>query len=105
MPPITDGPWQSQHDFDRDGLLTIIGAIDGPDGGHNDFHYTTVCVVEEGEDATSNARAIAVLPEVLDALRLILPLAKGYAAAHRVGSNAAYVAAAEAALVKAEGRA
>jgi len=101
MSGFTDGPWQSKHDFDRDGQLTIIGAIDGPDGGPNDFYYTTVCIVEEGEQATANARSIAALPDVLDALRLILPLAKGYAAANRVGSNAAYVAAAEAALTKA----
>lgn len=101
MSGITEGPWQSQHDFDRDGQLTIIGAIDGPDGGHNDFHFTTVCVVEEGPEATANVRAIAALPDVLNALRLILPMAKGYAAANRVGSNAAYVAAADAALKKA----
>lgn len=65
----TEGPWQSQHDFDRDGELTIIGAIDGPDGGHTDFHYTTVCIVEEGEEATANARLIASLPDLVEALR------------------------------------
>ena len=47
-------------------------------------------------------RRIVALISRLDAaeraLELILPLAKGYAAAHQVGSNAAYVAEAEAAL-------
>ena len=65
----TEGPWQSQHDFDREGQLTIIGAIDGPDGGPSDFHFTTVCVVEEGEEATANARMIAATTDLLDAAR------------------------------------
>jgi hypothetical protein len=39
--------------------------------------------------------------DALDALRLILPLAKAYAATHPVGSNAEYVAAAEAAIARA----
>lgn len=36
--------------------------------------------------------------ELVTALRLILPLAKGYAAEHPVGSNALYVATAESVL-------
>ena len=36
--------------------------------------------------------------KVADALRLILPMAKGYAHAHQVGSNAAYIEDAEKAL-------
>lgn len=38
--------------------------------------------------------------ELTDALALILPLAKGYAAAHQVGSNAEYVSQAEAILLR-----
>lgn len=104
----TEGPWQSQHDFDRDGELTIIGAIDGPDDGQ--FHYTTVCLVEEGEEATANARAIVALPEVLDALR---PFATAIIHLHPAlpddgvtldGFKISDVRRAAAALAKAEGR-
>lgn len=45
------------------------------------------------------ARAVKAesrLAAAVDEINLILPLAKGYAAAHRVGSNAAYVESAEA---------
>lgn len=45
-----------------------------------------------------HAAVVAERDAARAALRLILPLAKGYAAAHPVGSNADYVAAAEAAL-------
>lgn len=41
--------------------------------------------------------------DLLTALELIFPLAKGYAAVNRVGSNARYVEAAEAAISKARG--
>ena len=41
---------------------------------------------------------IAVIEALREALALILPLAKGYAAEHQVGSNAVFVAEAEAAL-------
>ena len=40
--------------------------------------------------------------QVVDALRLILPMAKGYAAAHQVGSNQEYVDHAEIVLAKAD---
>lgn len=38
------------------------------------------------------------LKAVVEALNLVLPMAKGYASEHRVGSNAEYVLAAEEAL-------
>ena len=47
----------------------------------------------------------AVNAELLEALRLILPMAKGYAALHPVGSNAAYCEQASAAIAKAGGAA
>lgn len=46
-------------------------------------------------EAENNAER---LKAVIEALRLILPMAKGYASEHRVGSNAEYVLAAEEAL-------
>ena len=48
--------------------------------------------------SAAHARLQAERDVLTDTLRLILPLAKGYAAAHAVGSNAEYVALAEAAL-------
>jgi hypothetical protein len=38
------------------------------------------------------------LQEAADWLRIVLPMAKGYAAQHKVGSNARYIEGAEAAL-------
>jgi len=51
----------------------------------------------------ANARLIAAAPDMLAALTLILPLAKGYVMANDVGSNRQFIAAAEAAIAKAEG--
>ena len=48
------------------------------------------------EEGRARAKYAARVAELQDALALILPLAKGYAAAHRVGNNAAHVAHAEA---------
>jgi hypothetical protein len=42
--------------------------------------------------------------DIAETLRLVLPLARGYAAEHRVGSNLDYINSAEAALEKVEGR-
>ena len=47
------------------------------------------------------ARLIAAAPDLLEALELILPLAKGYVAKNQVGSNQQYVESAEAAIAKA----
>lgn len=64
----TEGPWQSQHDFDQSGFCTIIGGIDGPDDGQ--WHYTLICEVnEEPDEYRANARLIAAAPELLAALR------------------------------------
>lgn len=57
------------------------------------FTYDLNARAEKAEAATS-----AALPDVTYALRLILPMAKGYAMDHPVGSNAAYISQAEAAL-------
>ena len=43
-------------------------------------------------------------PALLEALALVLPLAKGYAAAHQVGSNQRYIEIADETLAAAEGR-
>ena len=43
------------------------------------------------EEGRAREKYAARVAELQDALALILPLAKGYAAAHRVGNNAAHV--------------
>ena len=53
--------------------------------------------------STDDANLIAASPELLRALVLILPLAKGYVASNRVGSNDKYIQIAEAAVAKATG--
>lgn len=68
----TPGPWQqysSEHD-----PFTIIGNVDGLDDGR--FHFTEVCIVNDGMDdqreANANARLIAAAPELLLALKVCL---------------------------------
>ena len=50
-----------------------------------------------------NERLRAVNAALLEALRLILPLAKGYAAQNRVGSNDEYIRISESAIAAAKG--
>ena len=69
----TPGPWQSQHAFDIDGVLTIIGNVDGPDDGQ--YHYTRVADVADTRydaEMLANARLIAASPDLLDALELMV---------------------------------
>lgn len=66
---ITEGPWQSQHDFDMEGVCRIIGAIDGPDDGR--FHYKVICEVDpdgslDTKEQYANARLIAAAPDLAD---------------------------------------
>lgn len=62
-PAAISDDWQQKHNFAPEGLLTIIGNIDGPDDGQ--FHYTTICEEVGGrtpEEALANARLIAAAP-------------------------------------------
>ena len=52
--------------------------------------------------AAQLAACDSALTETADALRLILPMAKGYAHAHPVGNNQKFIEQAEAALTKEE---
>ena len=58
----TSGPWQSQHDFDLAGELTIIGNVDGEIiNGHTHHTYTLVADVYDNDSAKedrANARLI-----------------------------------------------
>jgi len=52
----------------------------------------------------TNPQAVAeALPEIVNTLRLILPLAKGYVNSNKVGSNEQYIIEAEQALNKVKG--
>lgn len=55
------------------------------------------------EQGLTHAKQIAASPELYDALKLILPMAKGYAASNPVGSNDKYIADVEALLAKVAG--
>ena len=60
-------------------------------------------VLDEELKAKALVELEAELARVMGALELVLPMARGYAAANRVGSNAAYISLAEAALAGKEG--
>lgn len=49
---------------------------------------------------TDSYEATDAVPELRDVLRLILPMAKGYATAHPVGNNAHFVGLAEEVLAR-----
>ena len=53
------------------------------------------------DEGDANAKLIAAAPELLEALKLVLPLAKGYAAEHLIGSNSAYCQQADEVIAKA----
>lgn len=104
----TPRPWQikNEHDF------TIIGNIDGPDGGHNDFHYDTICEINtDGVDYDANAelivRAVNAHDDVVESLKTALIICDLFneQAEGRV-SNAFMVSwkKIESALAKAEGK-
>lgn len=80
---FTEAPWQSQHDFDMQGVCRIIGAIDGPDDGR--FHYRVVCEVDpdgslDAKEQYANARLIAAAPALYEALSGIIEMAEDLAA-------------------------
>lgn len=67
----TPGDWQSQHQNDLDGQLTIIGNVDGPDDGR--FTFTNICDVDEAPDECfANARLIILARNTAPAIALAL---------------------------------
>lgn len=67
----TSGPWQTKHDHDLEGQITIIGNVDGEyhDGvPHCTYDVIAVCQDYFGEsvpNAVANARLIAQAPDLL----------------------------------------
>ena len=61
----TPRPWQIQNTLES----TIIANIDGPDGGHTDFHYDVICELNtDGVDYDANAELIVRAVNNFDAL-------------------------------------
>ena len=75
-------------------LYRTACSIEKEQGGHNrsDLLFASAALIRQQD---------AVIGELAQALWLILPLAKGYAAQHEVGSNQAYIENAEEALAAA----
>lgn len=67
-------------------------------------HAQTTAMKQHGttSDAKNGGRLSSAFEAVTKALRLTLPMAKGYAAQHKVGSNAKYIEYAEEQLALAE---
>ena len=63
--------WQSQHDMDKDGLLTVIGNIDGPNEGR--YTFDIVCTVDaDNGDWQANLKLILAAPHLLKSLQGLL---------------------------------
>lgn len=64
----TSGPWQSKHDYTRDGACTIIANVDcDTDASGDTYSYDFICTCEDefGElagNAEANARLIRQAP-------------------------------------------
>lgn len=106
MSKFTEGPWQSQHDYDLEGEMTIIGAIDGPDDGR--WHYqqvAEVCSEHDVAEARANVRLIVAAPDLLKACKELIKAFQFTATSFEgaLAANRAYDAG-KAAIAKAEGR-
>ena len=79
MSGFTPGPWQSHDDWSTQGVITIIGNVDGEihSDGTTSNSYDTICVCEDefGErlpNVAANVRLIISAPELLTYLTLAL---------------------------------
>lgn len=68
----TPGPWQSRHEWDWDGLCSIIGNIDGDT---NSPTFTSVCDIDEGcDEFLANRNLICAAPDLLSAAKRFLAI-------------------------------
>lgn len=77
----TPGPWTARQEYAN---RWRIEAACEPDMVPLSVALVTTTVLEVGtdsKDTAANARLIAAAPDLLEAVRLLLPLAKGYAPA------------------------
>lgn len=59
----TPSPWQSRHEWDWDGLCSIIGNIDGDTTSPT---FTSVCDIDEGcDEFLANRNLICAAPDLL----------------------------------------
>lgn len=59
----TPGPWQSRHEWDWDGLCSIIGNIDGDTNAPT---FTNICDIDEGcDEFMANRNLICASPDLL----------------------------------------
>lgn len=101
----TPGPWCLRHSRDGSGDVGI-GAPDINNVIAECFAAMRSREERAVDEALANARLIAAAPELLEALRALLPLAKGYETPHASlrALVPGWIALAEAAIAKAEGR-
>lgn len=103
----TPGPWSLDEEacnVVHEPSGSVIARFFTPD----DFPCLESGTPEMGcaeQELPANAALIAAAPDLLAALELILPMAKGYAAEHPVGNNALFIVQAEEALSKSTARA
>jgi hypothetical protein len=78
-PAFTPGPWQSKHDYTKEGACTIVGNVDGEihSDGTTTHSYDFICTCEDEygeyiERAEANARLIAAAPELYEATQVAM---------------------------------
>lgn len=103
----TPGPWFWKHGVMGANEWQLEGNIKYSDLNPILIAFDCGCRVRGGKECPlspteTDRNLIAAAPNLLTALELILPLAKGYANKNPVGGNWEYISLAEAALAKAQ---
>lgn len=102
MSAHTPGPWLIRE---GDEWTHDVVTHHGENTEGEPMYWNVASANGRRDEVDANLHLIAAAPDLLEALQLILPMAKGYAALQAIGSNDAYCEQASAAIAKAGGAA